>query len=269
MDGLLDIVGAMRSLAGMRMQETQRALPAIDRYSASTAAAIGRALLLMPGPIDDSPVVRGRRALALFAAEHGFVGGFNERLIDTSLAGIESDDLLFVLGSRGAVLAHERGCSPVWSAPMATRPAGVREMVNALTTELYARIARAEIARVEMIFTRYVPGSASRIHRQLLLPLDTVAFAPTPACPAPLHNLPPRILFETLAAEYVFAQLTGAAVESIGSENAARFAAMESAHGNLSDKVSGLHREANNAWQDEITAELLDLITGAEAMVVH
>ena len=33
MDELLDIVGAMRSLAGMRLQEAQRALPGIRRYA--------------------------------------------------------------------------------------------------------------------------------------------------------------------------------------------------------------------------------------------
>ena len=33
MDGLLDIVGAMRSLAGMRLQEAQRALPGVRRYA--------------------------------------------------------------------------------------------------------------------------------------------------------------------------------------------------------------------------------------------
>ena len=43
MDELLDIVGAMRSLAGMRVQEAQRALPGIRRYAESMAAAIGAA----------------------------------------------------------------------------------------------------------------------------------------------------------------------------------------------------------------------------------
>jgi len=67
-------------------------------------------------------------------------------------------------------------------------------------------------------------------------------------------------------AEYVFALLTEAAVESIASENAARFAAMESAHENVSKKLAGLQENAHQARQTEITSELLDLMTGAEAM---
>ena len=50
MGELLDIVGAMRSLAGMRVQEAQHALPGIRRYAEAMAAAIGAALLLVPEP---------------------------------------------------------------------------------------------------------------------------------------------------------------------------------------------------------------------------
>ena len=42
---LRDIIGAMRSLAGMRMQEAQRVLPGIRRYAETVSEAIGDALL--------------------------------------------------------------------------------------------------------------------------------------------------------------------------------------------------------------------------------
>ena len=43
---------------------------------------------------------------------------------------------------------------------------------------------------------------------------------------------------------------------------------MESAHDNVSKKLAGLQENARQARQTEITSELLDLITGAEAMHV-
>ena len=60
---------------------------------------------------------------------------------------------------------------------MATRLAGAPETVNRLTTELYARIARGEISRVEVMFGRYRQGGASTIERHLLLPLDVASLA--------------------------------------------------------------------------------------------
>ena len=67
-------------------------------------------------------------------------------------------------------------------------------------------------------------------------------------------------------AEYVFALLTEAAIESIASENAARFAAMNSAHDNVAKKLEQLRQSGRQARQSEITAEMLDLVTGAEAL---
>ncbi len=263
---LQDIVGAMRSLAGMRVQEAQRGLSGIRRYANEMAAAIGSALLLMPEPAAETRPSRGRRALVIFTAEHGFVGGFNERLAEAAQALRDSADLLFVLGSRGTGLLLERGWRITWTRPMATRLAGAPETVRHLTHELYGRIARGEISRVEMLFGRHRLGETPKIERHVLLPFDPRTLAAEPPRQAPLHNLAPRALLEKLMEEYVFALLTEAAVESIASENAARFTAMQSAHDNVSTKLDQLRQAARQARQDEITTELLDLVTGAEAL---
>ena len=266
MGELLDVVGAMRSRAGMRVQDAQRGLPGIRRYAAAMADAIGAALLLLPAPAPERAGTRGRRALVLCTAEHGFVGGFNERLVAAAEAASEVGDALFVLGSRGAALALERGRRPAWSRPMATRPGGAPEAVRHLTAELYTRIARGDIARVEAIFGRYRQGGSPAIERRLLLPLDLASLAAKKPRQAPLHNLAPEPLLEKLMSEYVFALLTEAAVESIASENAARFAAMEAAHDSVLEKLEQLRQGAREARQTDITTELLDLVAGAEAL---
>lgn len=266
MGELLDIVGAMRSLAGMRMQEAQRTLPGIRRYAESVASGIADTLLLMeePGPRPHAP--RERLALVLCTAEHGFVGGFNERLVEAAQALLGPSDLLFVLGSRGAVLAFERGRPPRWTHPMATRCAAAPETIQRLLAELYGRIAQGRIARVEVIYARYAQGGAASIERRLLLPLDMASLKAKQPHQPPLHDLNPVALHEKLMVEYVFALLTEAAVESIASENAARLAAMESAHDNVSRKLEALHRDARQARQFEITSEVLELVAAAKAL---
>ncbi len=261
---LLNIVGAMRSLAGMRVQEAQQALPGIRRYAESMAAAIGSALLLTP-VVAQKPNLSARKALVLCTGEHGFVGGFNERLIEAAEASLDASDSLFILGSRGSVLAAERGRRVAWTGPMATRPAGVSRLMSELAAKLYSHIVRRDFSRVEVMFTRSTRGGAPRIEHAQVLPLDIASLAANEPRQAPLHNLDAVRLFERLTAEYVFATLAEAAVESIASENAARFAAMDSAHRNVSKKLDELHQQARQARQAEITTELLDLITGAEA----
>jgi len=266
MGELLDIVGAMRSLAGMRMQEAQRTLPGIRRYAESVAAGIADTLPLMGEPEPPLHGVRAGMALILCTAEHGFVGGFNERLFEAAQAVLGPSDALFVLGTRGAALAFERGRPADWTYPMATRCAAAPETIQRLSAALYRGIVRGEIGRVEVICARYRQSGAASIERRLLLPLDLASLQAKQPRQPPLHNLDPVALHERLMSEYVFALLTEAAVESIASENAARLAAMESAHGNVSRKLDGLHRDARQARQSEITSEILELATAVKAL---
>ncbi len=265
MSELRNIVGAMRSLAGMRVQEAQQALLGIHRYAETAASALADSLLLLREPDSPHRALPGRLALVLCAAEHGFVGGFTERLLDAAEAVLEPGDLLFVLGSRGNVLALERGRRTSWAHPMPTRSAAAPAVVQHLSAELYPYVARGEIARVDVIYARYRQGSTSTIERRLLLPLDVISLKPRQTRQPPLHYLDPVALHEKLMDEYAFALLTEAVIESILSENAARFSAMESAHDNVSKKLDKLHQAEREARQSEITMELLDLITGAEA----
>ncbi|MGO8915550.1 MAG: F0F1 ATP synthase subunit gamma [Stellaceae bacterium] len=265
MGGLLDIVGAMRSLASMRVQEAHRALPGVRRYAEAMAAAIGRTLLLVPEPRTGQRAARGRRVLILCAAEHGFVGGFNERLIEAAVTDLNPRDALFVLGSRGIALAQERGRPIAWTHAMATRVEGVPDLVRRSTAELYRLVAQRGITRAEVMFARYRQGGAATIERRLLFPLDLESLAVDPARLPPLANLHPDVLLEKLIAEHVFALFTEAAVESLASENDARFSTMDSAHDNVAKKLDQLRQEARQARQGEITTELIDLVTGAEA----
>lgn len=263
---LLDIVGAMRSLAGMRMQEAQRTLPGIRRYAESVVSGIADTLLLMEEPAPPRQAPQETLALVLCTAEHGFVGGFNEHLVEAAQALLGPSDALFVLGSRGAALTLERGRRATWTHPMATRCAAAPETIQRLSAELYRRIARGQIARVEAVYACYRQGGASSIERRLLLPLDLPSLQAKRPRQPPLCNLNPVALHERLMAEYVFALLTEAAVESIASENAARLAAMESAHDNVSRKLETLRRDARLARQSEITTELLELVAAAKAL---
>lgn len=266
MDELLGIVGAMRALASMRVQEAHRALPHIRRYAETMAASIGAALLLLPKAGSMSRKPTGRRAFVLCTAEHGFVGGFNERVLEVAEKLLASEDAVFILGSRGAVLAQERDRPTAWTHPMATHPEGVPEMIRQLTGELYDWIARGDVAHVEVVFARHRQDTGTSIERKLLFPVELTSFAVSQPRLTPLHNLPPATLLEKLIADYLFGLLAEAAIEALASENAARFAAMDSAHENVSKKLEQLRQDARQARQDEITTELLDLVTGAEAL---
>jgi F-type H+-transporting ATPase subunit gamma len=210
---------------------------------------------------------RSACTIILFAAEHGFVGGYNARLLDALEAAFHPGDTLMILGSRGAALAAERKLEPDWIEPLASRCEGAAETTRRLTAELYRRILGRHSAKVELIYGRCRQGGAPEAVRRTLLPLDMTIFKSKPGKQPPLSNLSSPALVRKLTAEYVFAMLTEAAVESIAGENAARFAAMDSAHENVSKKLDELNDQSREVRQSEITTELIDVVTGAEALL--
>ncbi len=82
----------------------------------------------------------------------------------------------------------------------------------------------------------------------------------------PLHHLAAQPLLEALAGEFVLAELTRMAMESLAAENAARLYAMSAARDNVERKLAQLHQDEHRARQEEVTTELLDVVTGAEAL---
>ncbi len=260
------IVGAMRSLASMRVLEAEHALAGVRAYASTLATAITDALLLMPEYSTPRTPARARRAVVLCMSEQGLVGGFNERLLEAAASTLAPEDALLILGARGSVLAAGRGWQAVATIAAPTRLASVPEAVQRLVSALYGLIARGQVGRAEVAFVRTERGVAPRIETRALFPLALPRATGAAARLPPHHNLAPALLLEKLTAEYVFALLTEAATESLASENAARFKAMEAAADHLSQKLKELGQQARQAHQEEVTTELLDVVAGAEAI---
>jgi len=266
---LREIVGAMRSLAAAQVQKARGALPGIREYAAVVGDAIAQAVALLPerDTVADGDLPAGRD-LVVFCSEHGFVGAFNDRLVQSAIDALEElGGSLCIVGSKGALLAEERDYSPRMTRRMATHFGGIHDVVRGIGDGLFRRFARREIGRVDILFPRYEPGGRSAIEKQTLLPLDLRLFPVKADGEPPLHDIDAETLLDHLTEEYFFAALTHAATEAFASENGARLHAMEAAHDNIEKKIADLRQEERRVWQEEVTSELLDVVTGAEALL--
>jgi F-type H+-transporting ATPase subunit gamma len=69
-----------------------------------------------------------------------------------------------------------------------------------------------------------------------------------------------------LVREYLFISLYHAFAESLASENASRLSSMQAAQKNIAERLSDLNAEYRRQRQSSITAELLDIVSGFEAL---
>jgi len=261
------IVVAMRGMAAARAQQGRALLAGIETYSGVIAAAIGQALTLVR--TDERAAEdprRSARAMILFGAEQGFAGAYNERIF--SAPDIKSAATAnLVIGTRGLAFAAERGIPVAWSTPMVTQPAAIPGLANRIAEVIYARIAAATSA-IDVVYARTKTGGSVEVVRAPLLPFDFSRFAPAATSQPPLTTLAPAFLLERLASEYVYAELCAAATFAFTAENEARMMVMAAAKGNIDAKLEGLARREHETRQQEITAEVIELAAGAEAIKV-
>ena len=75
-----------------------------------------------------------------------------------------------------------------------------------------------------------------------------------------------EIVLKTLVPKYLNTQIWQFLLESYASEQAARMLAMENATSNAQDMIKDLTLQFNKARQTAITTEMLEIVSGAEAL---
>jgi len=73
-------------------------------------------------------------------------------------------------------------------------------------------------------------------------------------------------LLSRLIQQYLFVSLFRACAESLAGENASRIASMQAAERNIKERLLNLQAEFNQRRQTAITEELLDVVSGFEAL---
>ena len=261
------IVIAMRGIAASRAQQGRALLAGVQAYSETVSHAIGRALTIVPG-VDaamHSQIRAGARGVILFCAEQGFAGAFNERIL--AMAKAERDrPVTFVIGTRGASMAKERGIAVSWSTAMVTQPRAIAGLANRVAEALYQHITNGTLARVDVVFACAKASRSIEIRCESLIPVDFAGFARPTGREPPIATLEPGVLLERLAAEYVYARLCQAATFTFAAENEARMAVMAAAKTNIETKLKEFAERERRLRQEDITAEVVELAAGTEAL---
>lgn len=257
---------AMRVMAASHVQQAQSGLAGARRYAEIVEAALSEALLLVPNAAASS---NGQEPdsvpqIVVVCSEHGFVGALNDKLLETVSAEAPACQRLLVVGRRGVVLADERRLTADWTSSMPTQLGAIPRLAGDI-------IANLEFDKpVQIVFAHYRLGGKYTVESRSLLPIDISLISSSTGSPSPpLHHLPPQILLHRLIEEYLFAAIARAMIESLASENAARLQIMQQADRNIDAKLDLLTRDRRAQRQDAITSELLDVVTGTEAMRVQ
>ncbi len=263
------VITAMRGIAAARSREARGQLDGVRAYAGTIAEAIGHALAHLPG---GPPAAGGSRGgdhgIVAFCAEQGFVGTFNERVLDAAQQAMAREpgrtSHLVLLGDRGLMPAGERQLAVAWSAPMVVHAGQATSLANRIVEEIYRRLGTGQLTRISVIHAVPGPSAQVEIREKVLIPFDFGRFPVARHARQPIFTLPPDTLLARLAEEYIFAELCEAVVLSLAAENEARMRAMITAKSNVTTTLDSLVARSRQLRQEEITNEILELAGGGK-----
>ncbi len=263
------ITRAMKMVAAARLRRAQEAAERARPYAAKLTEMF---TAVVSGLEEGAHPLLARRDeqridLLVITSDRGLCGGYNANLLRLSEAFLREhagkDVALSVVGRKGVEYYKRRSMKTLAERTgVATSPAV--EVAATLAQQLTTRFAEGETDAVYVLYSRFRSAIAQIPTITPLLPV-----AP-PAADASLVEYiyePPRPeLLAKLLPRYIEALLLQALLESLASELGARMTAMDNATSNASDMISRLTLSMNRARQAAITTELMEIVSGAEAL---
>jgi F-type H+-transporting ATPase subunit gamma len=278
------ITKALKMVAAAKLRRAQdavvRARPyaqLIDEMLASLARSPEEGELA-PHPLMRVRPVR-RVEVVLMTSDRGLCGGFNANVIRRGQRflveeGAQLEKVQFsTVGRRGRDFARKRniptrkdyvgffGKLGFWQAKQ-------------IADDLIHSFLNNELDAVYLLYNEFKSAMAQQISLKQLLPIVPKALDPAKAKPDPKGLLPAPHLYEPsrpevlrdLLPRHLAMQVWRALLESEASEHGARMTAMDAATKNASEMIGSLTLEYNRGRQAAITRELMEIVSGAEAL---
>jgi F-type H+-transporting ATPase subunit gamma len=263
------ITRAMKMVAAAKLRRAQDAAERARPYSAK----LGELLAAVTAGLDAEahPLLarRDERRLdvVVVTSDRGLCGGYNANLL-RRLDAFQREHqgaqvAANVVGRKGLEHAHRRGTTQLAEhVGLLTSPVG--ELADRIATAETARFAADETDAVYLVYSRFRSAISQTPTVVPLLPV------PLPGGGAPSVEYifePDRAsLLERLLPRYVRTIVMQALLEAIASEHGARMTAMDNATRNAADMIGRLTLWMNRARQAGITKELMEIVSGAEAL---
>ncbi len=216
-----------------------------------------------------------RSRLLVLTSNRGLCGGYNGGVLRSAIEHLKAREGngetvdLHVMGKKGISYFKFLGRSPVATDTRFEDKPQYAE-IEPIAAGLINSYERKEIDAVHVAYMRFFSAGVQRPHVMQLLPIEPPApDTATGEAAAPVQydfTPPPEELLAELLPATVKVRLFQCFIDAAVSEEVARMVAMKSATDAAGDMIRTLTQHYNRARQSQITLELLDIVSGAEAI---
>jgi F-type H+-transporting ATPase subunit gamma len=280
------ITKAMKMVAASKLRRAQERIMNARPY----AAQMQRVLASVATRVDPSihPLLQLRelrpdsQTLAIIVTgDKGLCGSFNTNVIKagaTFIVEAPGKSVLGLVGRKGRDFFGRRGYAIMFEQVGIFQKLQFEEARSIAQTAVDAFV-KGEVDRVVLVFNEFKSVMTQRVVVDQLLPItredvaQTAAAAPQGASPGGgylpvdyLYEPSPQDIFNQLLPRYVEVQVYRALLESNAAFFAAQMTAMDTATKNSGEMIADLTLYMNKVRQAAITREIIEVVSGAEAL---
>lgn len=269
------ITKAMKMVAAAKLRKAQEAILAARPFAiqldhvlagvAERADVSGHPLLVRRPP--------RKVELVVLTSDRGLCGGFNSNVLRRAQRFLhEGKDAyepihLSTMGRKAHDFFKKRAVT------LRRDYAGIFKQLayptaQAIADELAQFYVAAELDAVFLLYNEFVSAISQTVTQVQLLPLPAPARPDGEAATPVEHLYEPdrRGVLDSLLPRALGVKIWRALLESQAAEHAGRMTAMDSASNNAAEMIARLTLQANRTRQAAITKELMEIVSGAEAL---
>ncbi|WP_054952481.1 F0F1 ATP synthase subunit gamma [Flaviflexus massiliensis] len=272
---------AMELIAASRIGKARERAQGQDPYTLALIRSIGTVAAHatdLDHPLITPRTDTNRVAVLIVTSDRGMAGAYSSSVLREAEKLLErlredgKDPVLFVFGRRGESYFKFRKAdmARVWTGSSDNPSTDTaQEIADELLGRFLAPVEEGGVSELHVVFTRFESMVKQVVQVRRMLPLEVVEADPdeeTEEVPLYEFEPSPKELFDALLPMYVSQRIHGQLLMAAASELASRQQAMHAATENANELIQDYTRLANNARQAEITTEITELISGADAL---
>ncbi|MEP1932238.1 MAG: F0F1 ATP synthase subunit gamma [Roseibium sp.] len=274
------ITKAMQMVAAAKLRRAQEAAEAARPYAERMEQVLANLAAAFEGRDDAPQLMAGSgkdqvHLLVLATAERGLCGGFNTNI--AKLARQKANSLIaegktvkiLCVGKKGYdAIKRDLGSYVIKTIELR----GVKNVGFANATEISSEVlsmfAEGEFDVCTLFYSKFESVISQIPTAQQLIPADLPVESSDSSEATAIYEYEPdeAEILEDLLPRNISVQVFRALLENSASEQGARMSAMDNATRNAGDMIDKLSVSYNRQRQAQITTELIEIISGAEAL---
>ena len=274
------ITKAMQMVAAAKLKRAQDAATASRPYAQRMSSVVANLASSMGEGAGGPKLLSGTGSedthlVVVLTAERGLCGGFNSYIVKEArrlireLATAGKTVKILTVGKKGRdQLKRDYGGMFIGHLDLSAVKSDYTDAAIGLGHEIPTRFEAGEFDVATLVYSQFKNVITQIPVSQQLIPAKAPENAETIDLNGAMYIYEPsqEEILETLLPRYINTQIISAMLESAAGEQAARMAAMDNATRNAGDMINDLSLQYNRARQAQITKELIEIISGEEAL---